>query len=31
MPSVNADFLGGYRIDLTVNSGCAFDVELQGQ
>jgi hypothetical protein len=31
MPSTDPDFNSGYRIELTVASGCSFAVELQGQ
>jgi hypothetical protein len=31
MPAVSSDFTAGYRIDLTLPSGCDFSVELQAQ
>ena len=31
MPTVSSDFTAGYRIDLTLASGCDFSVELQAQ
>jgi hypothetical protein len=31
MPATDPDFNGGYRIEFTTSSGCAFAVELQGQ
>jgi hypothetical protein len=31
MPAVNSDFLAGYRIELTADAGCKFDVELQAR
>jgi hypothetical protein len=29
MHSVDSDFNSGYRIELTIDSGCQFDVELR--
>jgi hypothetical protein len=31
MAMANADYNSGYRVDLTVNSGCTFDIELRAQ